>query len=179
MKRIALLLVLSALALLLAGCVMEDEKIYYVQAEALYNQVVTAEGNKPDKLVWVSSATVYPETKYIVLTYSKGDFQWRTYEATLYRKNMTEIVKLSTGYNFSGQLRKNFSQPAAGIVNLVVQYPVLMESPNIFAIEGSLYLETVQYLPIDVYNPNNATITVTVGGVDYDIPQKTSLHITE
>jgi hypothetical protein len=179
MKRTVLFLALVAIMVMLVGCVMEDEKIYYVQAEALYKQVVTTEGNKPDKLVWVKSATVYPEAKYIMLTYSKGDFQWRTYEATLYRENMTEIVRLITSYNFSGQLRKGDSQPAAGVVNLTVQYPVLIESSNIFAIGGSLYLETIQYLPIDIYNPNNATITVTVGGVDYDIPQKTSLHITE
>lgn len=179
MRRIAMLLAMSALVLMLGGCVMEDERIYYVQAEALYKQVVTSEGNKPDTIVWVKSATVYPETRRIKLTYSKGDFEWRTYEATLYREDMTEIVKLSTGYNFSGQLRKNFSQPAAGIVDLVVHYPVLIESPSIFAIEGDLYLETIQYLPIDIYNPNDAPITVTVDGVDHVIAAESTLHATE
>jgi hypothetical protein len=179
MKRIALLPALLALVLMLGGCVMEDERIYYVQAEALYKQVVTNEGNKPDTIVWVKSATVYPEAKRIVLTYSKGDFEWRTYEATLYREDMTEIVRLITSYNFTGQLRKGYSQPAAGVVDLVVHYPVLIESPNIFAIKGSLFLETIQYLPIDIYNPNDAPITVTVDGVDHVIVAESTLHATE
>lgn len=179
MKRIALLPALLALVLILGGCVMEDERIYYVQAEALYKQVVTNEGNKPDTIVWVKSATVYPEAKRIVLTYSKGDFEWRTYEATLYREDMTEIVRLITSYNFTGQLRKGYSQPAAGVVDLVVHYPVLIESPNIFAIKGSLFLETIQYLPIDIYNPNDAPITVTVDGVDHVIAAESTLHVTE
>lgn len=179
MKRIALLPALLALVLMLGGCVMEDERIYYVQAEALYKQVVTNEGNKPDTIVWVKSATVYPEAKRIVLTYSKGDFEWRTYEATLYREDMTEIVRLITSYNFTGQLRKGYSQPAAGVVDLVVHYPVLIESPNIFAIKGSLFLETIQYLPIDIYNPNDAPITVTVDGVDHVIAAESTLHVTE
>ena len=179
MRRIALLLALLALVLMLGGCVMEDERIYYVQAEALYKQVVTNEGNKPDTIVWVKSATVYPEAKRIVLTYSKGDFEWRTYEATLYREDMTEIVRLITSYNFTGQLRKGYSQPAAGVVDLVVHYPVLIESPNIFAIKGSLFLETIQYLPIDIYNPNDAPITVTVDGVDHVIVAESTLHATE
>lgn len=179
MKKIALLSALLALVLMLGGCVMEDERIYYVQAEALYKQVVTNEGNKPDTIVWVKSATVYPEAKRIMLTYSKGDFEWRTYEATLYRDDMTEIVRLITSYNFTGQLRKGYSQPAAGVVDLVVHYPVLIESPNIFAIKGSLFLETIQYLPIDIYNPNDAPITVTVDGVDHVIAAESTLHATE
>ena len=179
MKKIALLSALLALVLMLGGCVMEDERIYYVQAEALYKQVVTNEGNKPDTIVWVKSATVYPEAKRIVLTYSKGDFEWRTYEATLYREDMTEIVRLITSYNFTGQLRKGYSQPAAGVVDLVVHYPVLIESPNIFAIKGSLFLETIQYLPIYIYNPNDAPITVTVDGVDHVIAAESTLHVTE
>ena len=179
MRRIALLPALLALVLMLGGCVMEDERIYYVQAEALYKQVVTSEGNKPDTIVWVKSATVYPEAKRIMLTYSKGDFEWRTYEAVLYRENMTEIVRLITSYNFTGQLRKGYSQPAAGIVDLVVHYPVLIESPSIFAIEGDLYLETIQYLPIDIYNPNDAPITVTVDGIDHVIAAETTLRATE
>lgn len=179
MKRIALLPALLALMLMLGGCVMEDERIYYVQAEALYKQVVTIEGNKPDTIVWVKSATVYPEAKRIMLTYSKGDFEWRTYEAVLYREDMTEIVRLITSYNFTGQLRKGYSQPAAGVVDLVVHYPVLIESPNIFAIKGNLYLETIQYLPIDIYNPNDAPITVTVDGVDHVIAAESTLHATE
>lgn len=179
MKKIALLSALLALVLMLGGCVMEDERIYYVQAEALYKQVVTNEGNKPDTIVWVKSATVYPEAKRIMLTYSKGDFEWRTYEATLYRDDMTEIVRLITSYNFTGQLRKGYSQPASGVVDLVVHYPVLIESPNIFAIKGSLFLETIQYLPIDIYNPNDAPITVTVDGVDHVIAAESTLHATE
>lgn len=179
MKKIALLPALLALVLMLGGCVMEDERIYYVQAEALYKQVVTNEGNKPDTIVWVKSATVYPEAKRIMLTYSKGDFEWRTYEATLYRDDMTEIVRLITSYNFTGQLRKGYSQPASGVVDLVVHYPVLIESPNIFAIKGSLFLETIQYLPIDIYNPNDAPITVTVDGVDHVIAAESTLHATE
>ena len=138
MRRIALLPVLFGLVFMLCGCVMEDERIYYMQAEALYKQVVTTEGNKPDTIVWVKSATVYPETRRIMLSYSKGDFEWRTYEAVLYREDMTEIVRLITSYNFTGQLRKGYSQPAAGVVDLVVHYPVLIESPNIFAIKGNL-----------------------------------------
>ena len=179
MRRIALLPVLFGLVFMLCGCVMEDERIYYMQAEALYKQVVTTEGNKPDTIVWVKSATVYPETRRIMLSYSKGDFEWRTYEAVLYREDMTEIVRLITSYNFTGQLRKGYSQPAAGVVDLVVHYPVLIESPNIFAIKGNLYLETVQYLPIDIYNPNDAPITVTVDGVDHVIAAESTLHATE
>lgn len=168
-----------ALVLMLAGCVMEDDRIYYVQAEELYKQVVASEGNKPDTIVRVKSATVYPEAKRIMLTYSEGDLEWRTYEATLYREDMTEIVKLVTSYNFTGQLRKNSSQPAAGVVNLVVHYPVLIESPNIFAINGSVYLETIQHLPIDIYNPNKVAITVSVDSINHIIAAETELRVTE
>lgn len=177
MKKFAVLLVLFSL--ILTGCVMENEKIYYVQAEALYKQVVTVEGNLPEAIVWLKSATVYPEAKRIMLSYTKGDFKWRKYEATLYREDMSEIVKLITAYNFSGDLRKHFSKPAAGVVDVVVHYPVLIESPNVFAIGGNLHLKTVQYLPIDIYNPNNVAITVTAGGVDHNIPAETTVSILE
>ena len=68
----------------------------------------------------------------------------------------------------------NFDIPQTQSVSTTV---IQIESANIFAIKGALYVSVRKTLPITIYNPNNYEITITIGKESMKINPLSSITI--
>lgn len=179
MKKIILLLLAT---LMFTGCLLDPdtaEALNYRQAEILYKQVVGNNHALVGQMIRVKDVTPYTNARWVSFAYETGSGQWRSYGATLYTVDQKPIIALKTTYSSVGGIVHGSSTAASGPVSLTRQYPVTITSDSLFVIAGQVLIETSDYLPVTIYNPNDFAITVTVGGVDHTISAHNDLDITE
>lgn len=50
-------------------------------------------------------------------------------------------------------------------------------SQSLFSIEGNVYTETTEFLPVEIYNPNNYEIEILCDAKSYQIPAHETITI--